>query len=117
MAYIASTGVPWRDLPERFGPWKTVHTRFSRWNERGIFEKLLKALTADADQESNMADATYVRAHQHSAGGKGGPKSSALDALAAVLQRKSTRSLMVSATPSTSTSRRETSTTSSKRRG
>src|SRR5437660_4287562 len=37
--YIAKTGIQWRDLPERFGPWKTVHSRFSRWNKQGVFEQ------------------------------------------------------------------------------
>lgn len=61
-------GIPWRDLPERFGPWKAVHTRFSRWAESGAWEKLFKALAADADNEYAMIDSTIVRAHQHSAG-------------------------------------------------
>ncbi len=90
--YIAKTGMPWRDLPERFGPWKTVHSRFSRWNRQGVFERVLKAFAEEADNESSIADATCVRAHQHAAGGKGGPKVNALDALAAALQPRSTLS-------------------------
>jgi transposase len=88
--YIAKTGAPWRDLPERFGPWKTVHTRFSRWNRAGVFEKILKEFNRDADNESNMADGSYAKAHQDSAGGKGGPKFSLLDALAEALPPSST---------------------------
>ena len=42
--YRYRAGIPWRDLPERFGPWKAVHTRFSRWAESGVWEKLFKAL-------------------------------------------------------------------------
>ena len=61
-------GIPWRDLPERFGPWKAVHTRFSRWAESGAWETLFKALATDADNEYAMIDSTIVRAHQHSAG-------------------------------------------------
>lgn len=71
---IAKTGAPWRDLPERFGPWKTVHTRFSRWNLKGVFQRVLEEFRKDADHESNMADGSYVKAHQDSAGGKGGSK-------------------------------------------
>ena len=82
--YIAKTGIPWRDLPQRFGPWKTVHVRFSRWNQRGVFQKVLEALTRDAAHESNMADGSYVRAHQDAGGAKGGPRLSTLDALAEV---------------------------------
>ena len=101
--YIAKTGMPWRDLPERFGPWKTVHSRFSRWNRQGVFERVLKAFAEEADNESSIADATCVRAHQHAAGGKGGPKVNALDALAAALQPRSTLSWTVSVIQPTST--------------
>ncbi len=113
--FIAKTGLPWRDLPERFGPWKTVHSRFTRWNTRGVFERVLNAFAIDADNESSMADSTCVRAHQHAAGGKGGPKVSVLDALAEALQPRSTLSWTVSVIQPTSILRRETSTTSSKR--
>src|ERR1700735_2464072 len=62
------TGVPWRDMPVRFGAWKNVHTRFSRWAKKGIWESLFKAAADDPDTEYAMIDATIVRAHQHSAG-------------------------------------------------
>jgi transposase len=66
--YRYRAGIPWRDLPERFGPWKAVHTRFSRWAESGVWEKVFKHLANDADNEYAMIDSTIVRAHQHSAG-------------------------------------------------
>jgi len=66
--YRYRAGIPWRDLPERFGAWKNVHTRFSRWAESGVWRKLFEALAADADNEYAMIDSTIVRAHQHSAG-------------------------------------------------
>src|ERR1043165_3913874 len=62
--YIAKTGAPWRDLPQRFGPWKTVHNKFSRWNSAKVFDAVLQVLAADADDESSIIDASYVRAHQ-----------------------------------------------------
>jgi transposase len=62
------SGAPWRDLPERFGEWKNVHTRFSRWAKKGVWANLFKALADDPDNEYAMIDATIVRAHQHSAG-------------------------------------------------
>ena len=62
------TGIPWRDLPERFGHWKAVHTRFSRWAKSGVWDKLFQHLTGEADNEYAMLDSTIVRAHQHSAG-------------------------------------------------
>ncbi len=69
--YRYRTGIPWRDLPERFGVWKNVHRRFSRWAEQGLWETLLHHLTPDADLEYAMIDSTIVRAHQHSAGAQG----------------------------------------------
>ena len=61
-------GAPWRDIPERFGDGKNVHRRFSRWAEKGVWERLFKLLADDPDNEYAMIDATSVRAHQHSAG-------------------------------------------------
>ena len=61
-------GVPWRDLPERFGDWKIVYQRFNRWAKSGTFERIFKMLAEDHDNEYMMIDATIVRAHQHSAG-------------------------------------------------
>jgi len=63
-------GIPWRDLPERFGDWKNVHRRFSRWARRGVWQRLFELLAEDADNEYAMIDSTIVRAHQHSAGAK-----------------------------------------------
>jgi len=64
------TGVPWRDIPAHFGPWKNIHTRFSRWAAKGVWKSLFKALADDPDNEYAMIDATIVRAHQHSAGAR-----------------------------------------------
>jgi transposase len=61
-------GVPWRDLPARFGDWKIVYQRFSRWAKSGVIERIFKLLASDPDNEYMMIDATIVRAHQHSAG-------------------------------------------------
>ena len=66
------TGVPWRDLPSEFGPWKTVFNRFDRWSKRGKWMRLFEALRTDADDEWHSLDSTINRAHQHAAGGKGG---------------------------------------------
>ena len=63
-------GVPWRDLPERFGDWKIVYQRFNRWAKSGVFERVFRLLASDHDNEYMMIDATLVRAHQHSAGAK-----------------------------------------------
>jgi len=66
--YRYRTGIPWRDLPERFGDWKNTHRRWSRWAQTGVWHKVFKFLAADADNEYGMIDATIVRAHQHSVG-------------------------------------------------
>ena len=68
--YRYRAGIPWRDLPERFGDWKNVHRRHSRWAQGGVWENLFKHLSHDADNEYAMIDAIIVRAHQHSAGAK-----------------------------------------------
>ena len=66
--YRYRAGIPWRDLPERFGDGKNTHRRFSRWAKTGVWQKLFEHLAADADNEYAMIDSTIVRAHQHSAG-------------------------------------------------
>ena len=66
--YRYRAGIPWRDLPERFGAWKKVHTRFGRWAKSGVWEKVFQYLAGEADNEYAMIDSTIVRAHQHSAG-------------------------------------------------
>jgi transposase len=68
--YRYRAGIPWRDLPERFGAGKAVHTRFSRWARSGVWHRMFELLAADADNEYAMIDSTIVRAHQHSAGAK-----------------------------------------------
>ena len=66
--YRYRAGIPWRDLPERFGDPIKIHTRFSRWAKSGVWKKLFEMLASDADNEYAMIDSTIVRAHQHSAG-------------------------------------------------
>ena len=66
--YRYRAGIPWRDLPERFGDYKKVHTRFSRWAKGGVWQRVFEHLASDADNEYAMIDSTIVRAHQHSAG-------------------------------------------------
>ena len=66
--YRYRAGIPWRDLPERFGDFRVVHTRFSRWATAGVWARVFEHLAQDADNEYAMIDATIVRAHQLSAG-------------------------------------------------
>src|SRR6202043_3791958 len=67
--YRYRAGIPWRDLPERFGDFRVVHTR-SRWAKRGVWKDVFEHLAGDADNEYAMIDSTVVRAHQHSAGAR-----------------------------------------------
>lgn len=68
--YRYRAGIPWRDLPGRFGDWKNIHQRLRRWCESGVFQRIFKALSEDSDNEYMVIDATIVRAHQHSAGAR-----------------------------------------------
>ncbi|MCA6105524.1 transposase, partial [Bradyrhizobium australafricanum] len=72
--WVLRSGAHWSDLPERYGKWKTVHQRFSRWCHAGVWERVFAALTADRDNQYLMIDSTIVRAHQQATSGKGGPK-------------------------------------------
>ena len=73
-----ATGAPWRDLPERYGPWATVYTRFRRWTIAGVWERIFAAVRRQADAAGQLdwtvhfVDGTVIRAHQHAAGAKGG---------------------------------------------
>jgi len=70
LLWIFKTGAPWRDLPERYGHWKNVHRRFSRWSKAGIFDEIFRILSEDADMEFLLMDGTIVKAHQHASGAK-----------------------------------------------
>lgn len=65
--FIAKTGIPWRDLPERFGKWDTVFHRFNEWSKKGVWKRVFQAVQ-DPDLEWLMFDSTIIRAHQHAAG-------------------------------------------------
>jgi len=66
--WVIRTGTPWRDLSPHFGNWNKVYKRFSRWEEKGIWEQIRQAVINDPDLEALLLDSTIVRAHQHAAG-------------------------------------------------
>lgn len=72
--WIARNGARWRSLPKEYGKWFSVHKRFMRWSEKGVWQMIFNTLAANADTEWLMIDSTIVRAHQHAAGAKGGRK-------------------------------------------
>jgi len=67
--WIGKTGVPWRDLPERFGNWNSVWRRFDRWSRKGTWQVVFAALQ-DPDLEWLILDSTVIRAHLCAAGAK-----------------------------------------------
>ena len=73
-----ATGAPWRDLPERYGPWQSVYTRFRRWTQGGVWDRIFAAVQRQADAAGQIdwtvhfVDGTVIRAHQHAAGAQGG---------------------------------------------
>ena len=80
-----ATGAPWRDLPERDGPWQSIYTRFRRWRRAGVWDRMLAAVQQQADAAGELdwavhfVDGTVIRAHQHAAGAPGGdPEAEAL---------------------------------------
>jgi transposase len=62
--WIVRTGSPWRDLPETFGRWNTVFTRYRYWVKADVFKKIFDAVSGDLDMEYAMIDATIVKVHE-----------------------------------------------------
>lgn len=70
--HILRTGAPWRDLPERYGPYTTVYNRYNRWAKAGVWLRIFETLATQSPQSLQLIDSSIIRAHQHAAGGKKG---------------------------------------------
>jgi transposase len=70
--YVLRTGSPWRDLPDRYGPYTTVYNRYNRWARAGVWLRIFETLAAKSPQAMQLIDSSIIRAHQHAAGGKKG---------------------------------------------
>ena len=90
--FRAKTGIPWRDLPERFGSWKSNYNRFRNWATKEVWAQVFRELQVDVDETASIVDGSVVRAHQDASGGKGGSNTMLSDALEEVFRPSSTRS-------------------------
>ena len=70
--WVLRAGAPWRDLPNRYGPYTTAYNRFNRWRKAGVWDRLMDAVTKAHDGKLQMIDSSIVRVHQHAAGAKKG---------------------------------------------
>lgn len=104
--FRARTGLPWRDLPSRFGPWKTIYNRFWNWARKGHWATVFRELQVEVDDVGSIVDGSVIRAHQDAAGGRGGSDAMLLAALEAAFRQSFTPSSTQEAAPSTSRSRK-----------
>lgn len=70
--WVLRSGARWSDLPERYGKYKTVHKRFTRWARAGVWERIFTVLAKDRDNDYLMIDSSIVRAHAQAATGQKG---------------------------------------------
>jgi len=89
--YVLRTGMPWRDLPARYGPYTTAYNRFNRWSRRGIWKLVFDRLASKSHDSLYLIDSTVVKAHRAASGAKGGRKIRRLASAEAVEPRKSMR--------------------------
>ena len=68
--WVLRAGAPWRDLPERYGPYTTAYNRFNRWRKAGIWDGMMDAIVKAHDGKVQMIDSSIVRVHQHASGVK-----------------------------------------------
>src|SRR5512141_3524146 len=89
--YVLRTGMPWRDLPARYGPYTTAYNRFNRWSRRGIWQLVFDKLASKSRDSLYLIDSTIVKAHRSASGAKGGRKIRRSASAGVVGPRKSMR--------------------------
>ena len=87
--YVLRTGMPWRDLPARYGPYTTAYNRFNRWSRRGIWKRVFDQLASKSGDSLYLIDS--VKAHRAASGAKGGRKIRRLASAGAAEPRRSTQ--------------------------
>lgn len=96
--HVLKTGCRWSDCPPEYRPHTTIYNRFGRWAKRGVWERLFDELAKrGCAHETQMIDATRVKAHRSASGGKGGSKIRRSGALVADARRRSMQSEMLKA--------------------
>jgi transposase len=88
--YVLRTGIPWRDLPERYGPYTTIYNRFHRWSRKGIWKGIFERFATKSKDGLVLIDSTIVKAHRAASGAKGGSKIRRSASAAAAAPPKST---------------------------
>jgi transposase len=91
--YVLRSGIPWRDLPEAYGPYTTAYNRFNRWSGRGIWKRIFERLASKSRDGLHCIDSTIVKAHRAASGAKGGKRGKESASAAAAAQRNSMRRL------------------------
>jgi transposase len=93
--YVLRTGIPWRDLPEVYGPYTTAYNRFNRWAGRGIWKRIFQHMAEKSRDPLHMIDSTVVKAHRAACGAKGGSSIKESGSAGAAGRQRFTPRLMV----------------------
>lgn len=88
--HVLRTGIPWRDLPNEFGPYTTAYNRYNRWSRRGIWRRIFEGLSGKSRDKLHFIDSAMIKAHRAAAGGKGGKRIRRSVSLEAVALQRST---------------------------
>jgi transposase len=88
--YVLRTGMPWRDLPARYGPYTMAYNRFNRWSRRGVWKRVFDQLASKSRDSLYLMNSTIVKAHRAASGAKGGSKIKRSVSARVVEPRKST---------------------------